>query len=204
MPSRDTMYSYYALLYDILCTCSSDISTTLVHFTIRKARIRWDKLQSNDTKVDGFDTFLSHTWLTAGRWKVLTLLLRSGWHMMLLGWVLGVTIAVVLCILDVLPMISLWTFIFGIPAAFLGLFGSLYIPNQISRSQICFLDVVSIHQTDAGLMERGIYGLGGFLKVAKELRVLWSRPYLSRLWCLPNRSKLSSSFLMFFLQLSTW
>jgi len=134
-------------------------------------------------KVDGFDTFLSHTWLTAGRWKVLTLLLRSGWHMMLLGWVLGVTIAVVLCILDVLPMISLWTFIFGIPAAFLGLFGSLYIPNQISRSQICFLDVVSIHQTDAGLMERGIYGLGGFLKVAKELRVLWSRPYLSRLWC---------------------
>ena len=30
-------------------------------------------------------------------------------------------------------------------------------------------------------MERGIYGLGGFLKVAKELRVLWSPPYLSRL-----------------------
>lgn len=41
--------------------------------------------------------------------------------------------------------------------------------------------VVSIHQTDAVLMERGIYGLGGFLKVAKELRVLWSPPYLSRL-----------------------
>ena len=28
--------------------------------------------------------------------------------------------------------------------------------------------VVSIHQTDAQLMERGIYGLGGFLKVAKD------------------------------------
>ncbi len=102
---------------------------------------------------------------------------------MFLGWVLGVTLAIVLCIFDVLPMISGWIFIFGIPAAFLGLFGSVYIPNQISQSQICFLDVVSIHQTDAGLMERGIYGLGGFLKVAKELRVLWSRPYLSRLWC---------------------
>ena len=32
------------------------------------------------------------------------------------------------------------------------------------------------------LMERGIYGLGGFLSVAQELRVLWSTPYLSRLW----------------------
>ena len=143
--------------------------------------------------MDGFDTFLSHTWLTAGRWKVLTLLLRSGWHMMFLGWVLGVTLAIVLCIFDVLPMISGWIFIFGIPAAFLGLFGSVYIPNQISQSQICFLDVVSIHQTDAGLMERGIYGLGGFLKVAKELRVLWSRPYLSRLWCLDRSNGVSIS-----------
>ena len=38
------------------------------------------------------------------------------------------------------------------------------------------------------LMERGIYGLGGFLSVSKELRVLWSTPYLSRLWLLgPKR-----------------
>jgi|Cyp1metagenome_2_1107374.scaffolds.fasta_scaffold21156_8 hypothetical protein len=35
-------------------------------------------------------------------------------------------------------------------------------------------------------MERGIYGLGGFLSVAKELRVLWSTPYLSRLWPLDS------------------
>lgn len=32
-------------------------------------------------------------------------------------------------------------------------------------------------------MERGIYGIGGILSVLKELRVLWSEPYLSRLWC---------------------
>jgi len=43
--------------------------------------------------------------------------------------------------------------------------------------------VVSIHQVDQELMERGIYGLGGFLRVSRELRVLWSAPYLSRLWC---------------------
>lgn len=39
------------------------------------------------------------------------------------------------------------------------------------------------------LMERGIYGLGGFLQVSKELRVLWSAPYLSRLWSLGREDK---------------
>lgn len=54
------------------------------------------------------------------------------------------------------------------------------IPNYPKKPRN--VQVVSIHQTDSALMERGIYGLGGFLKVAKELRVLWSPPYLSRLW----------------------
>ena len=45
-------------------------------------------------------------------------------------------------------------------------------------SPICFLDVVSIHQTDTELMERGVYGLGGFLKMSKELRAsfFWLSP----------------------------
>ena len=28
-------------------------------------------------------------------------------------------------------------------------------------------------------MERGVYGIAGFLSVADELRVLWSLPYLT-------------------------
>ena len=44
-----------------------------------------------------------------------------------------------------------------------------------------FLDVACIHQTDHELMERGVYGLGAFLKRSKELRILWSPPYLTRL-----------------------
>lgn len=157
------------------------------------------KLWQRSKQVPGFDTFLSHTWLTAGRWKVLTLLVRSGWHMMLVGWFFGVLVAMLLCLVDILPMpvpwlvetvgftkvcqLSWWILILGTTSSLLGLLGSVYVPNSVSRSEVCFLDVVSIHQTDAQLMERGIYGLGGFLKVAKELRVLWSPPYLSRLWC---------------------
>ena len=37
---------------------------------------------------------------------------------------------------------------------------------------------------DAKVMDQGIYGLGGFLKASKELRILWSPPYFSRLWCI--------------------
>ncbi|CAJ1374081.1 unnamed protein product [Effrenium voratum] len=156
-------------------------------------------LWNRSKKVEGYDIFLSHTWLTKGRWKVLTLLLRSGWYMMLLGWVLFAALAMILCSYEVLPMSSswlveldgwtghctmgYWIWILSITGAFLGLFLSVYLPERIFKSSVCFLDVVSIHQTDSALMERGIYGLGGFLKVAKELRVLWSPPYLSRLWC---------------------
>ena len=33
-------------------------------------------------------------------------------------------------------------------------------------------------------MQQGIGNIGGFLAASKELRVLWSAPYLSRLWCI--------------------
>ena len=56
------------------------------------------------------------------------------------------------------------------PVMGIGLFLSL--PELCVASPTCFLDVVSIHQTDSDLMERGIYGLGGFLKVSKQLRAL--------------------------------
>ncbi|CAJ1407518.1 unnamed protein product [Effrenium voratum] len=170
---------------------------------------RWSPLDLNEedrkelwTKskhVKGFDMFLSHTWLTAGRWKVLTLLMRTGWHFMFFSWLIGTVLAMCLIMAGLLPMVShwevtaqswtsecsmsFWVIGLGLLGGFLGLFGAVYAPDCIAPSDICFLDVVSISQTDSALMERGIYGLGGFLKVAKELRVLWSPPYLSRLWC---------------------
>ena len=43
------------------------------------------------------------------------------------------------------------------------------------------------------LKHRGIRGIGGFLLVSKQLRILWSKAYLSRLWCAP-RPRISAIF----------
>ena len=44
--------------------------------------------------------------------------------------------------------------------------------------------MVSIDQADPHLTQRGVYGLGGFLALSSELRVLWGPPLFSRLWCI--------------------
>lgn len=157
-----------------------------------------EKLWTRSAPVENFDIFLSHTWLTPGRHKVVSLLFQSGWKFALCCWLLSIIIADILIIQDVLPMpfrtevemfcfkgevhFFFWPMLAGFLGTWMGLLLSPYV-NSLSKPKMCFLDVVSIHQTDQELMERGIYGLGGFLSVAKELRVLWSTPYLSRLWC---------------------
>ncbi|CAJ1384470.1 unnamed protein product [Effrenium voratum] len=115
-------------------------------------------------------------------------------------WALGAAAAFVLCLQDGLPLswaftaraleeeatcpLGLWILVFSTGAALLGLVASVYTPTCIRMRDICFLDVMSIHQTDAALKEKGIYGIGGFLSLSSELRVLWSPPYLTRLWCI--------------------
>ena len=42
----------------------------------------------------------------------------------------------------------------------------------------------------------GIYGIGGFLAVSRELRVLWSPPYLSRLWCVARLRFMGRRFVL--------
>lgn len=79
---------------------------------------------------------------------------------------------------------GLWVFFSGALALLLGLFFTPYLPSLCSSSDMGFIDVASIHQQDRALMERGVYGIAGFLRVSSELRILWSAPYLSRLWCI--------------------
>ena len=159
---------------------------------------RRSKLYNVSKDVEKLDRFLSHTWMTPGKRKYIALLLFSGWPIMLISWALGVVLATVLCALDVLPFFwtwevsyyvsgftgvipcGCWVLTIGCVAAVGGLMVSPYIPAQ---AEDCFVDFVCIHQADDGKKQHGINNLASFLAASAELRVLWSQPLLTRLWC---------------------
>ena len=144
-----------------------------------------------------FDRFLSHTWWTRGKWKMLSLLLHFGWPTMLVAWAMGVLVSFILCLYDVLPAFAsyevhaidfhaqvpcgCWIMLAGFIAPIGGLMLFPYLPCR--GSDTCFLDFVCINQTDSVQMQQGIQSIGHFLAASAELRVLWSAPLLSRLWC---------------------
>ncbi|CAE7194795.1 unnamed protein product [Symbiodinium microadriaticum] len=158
------------------------------------------KLYDLSQKVQYFDVFVSHTWHTPGWHKTLALSFQCGWRSTLGLWCVAETASMLLCLVDVLPMplvfqanvtgftddcpMGLWVWTFGALAICFGLLLTPYVPEVCSPSEVGFIDVASIHQQDRALMERGVYGIGGFLRVSSELRILWSGPYLSRLWCI--------------------
>ncbi|CAE7331809.1 unnamed protein product [Symbiodinium natans] len=154
------------------------------------------RLYDASSPTAAFDVFLSHTWLTDGRLKALSLLIRFGWPTLLLGWLIGAAMSFPLCLTGILPQFrgtrvvldsepevpdGYWVLICSTAGAMLGLLAFPYLP---SRSDRCFLDFVSISQTDERLMQEGIDNIGNFLAATGELRVLWSEPYLTRIWCI--------------------
>lgn len=156
-----------------------------------------EALWSRGKVVQAFDIFLSHTWMTSGMSKFLALLLQSAWMSALLTWFLAMLILLWLYMAELLPMLGRYSFndgsyvplgpwmtVFSLPSCLLGFLFKVYMPERVWASPVCFLDAVSINQTDRALMKQAVYGLAGFLKASKELRILWSPPYLSRLWCI--------------------
>ncbi|CAE7614632.1 unnamed protein product [Symbiodinium sp. CCMP2456] len=156
-------------------------------------------LWTHSRQVDHFDMFLSHTWATSGRWKYLALSFQHAWPYVVLTWLLAMVVVELLTCLDLVPAISHASFSYqgfmeecpfsglgllvAMPVSVLTFFFAPYFPDIGCKKQCCFLDVVSINQVDKEMMRQGIYGLGGFLGASKELRILYSAPYLTRLWC---------------------
>jgi len=121
---------------------------------------------------------------------------------MLAAWLAGVMLAIALCMADVLPMpfthtantldfrgpcpLGFWAGLFGLLGTVFGALAAPHLPKCFCtfRAEHVFLDGVCINQADQLEKERGIYGIGGFLSVSQELKVLWSSPYLSSLWCM--------------------
>ena len=163
----------------------------------RRTEEEKNRLYAASVRTKRLDLFLSHTWLTTGKWKFFSLLLQFGWPTVLICWGFGVVLAFVLCMTEVLPLFrdfqacsldyeevipsGCWVQIFG----FLGVLGGCvvfpYVP--FSKSDQCFLDFACIHQTAKGKMQQGIMSISAFLAASEELRVVWSSPLLSRLWC---------------------
>ena len=160
--------------------------TSPVDLSERARALLWHRSR----QVKQLDIFYSHTWHTPGWRKVLALWVQHGAWKFLLGWLLGVILGVALdATMEiptlVLPGPSIW--IGGFLGSMLGLLTSPYTAAWAAcrrkAEEMCFLDVVCINQTDPDTMQRGIYGLGGFLAASSEMHILWSGPYFSRLWC---------------------
>ena len=132
--------------------------------------------------VSFYHCFLSHDWRTSRSAKLCALLVifnsRAACYVSVLGAV-GVGVAVGT---SVLPF-NIFTAI-CVPYIVYVLFLSFW---QRLRSVCCplmvFLDRLCIAQHDPHLKEQGIMGLAAFLDISKELTILWSPRYLSRLWC---------------------
>ncbi|CAJ1356927.1 unnamed protein product [Effrenium voratum] len=145
----------------------------------------------------GYDMFLSHTWHTPGERKFWSLLLAFNWHLGLLGCFVGVSVALLLYAMDAVPMpliyvaqfqgfgevcpLGPWALLLTPLCGASALLLSPYLPRRGSDN--VFFDLACINQTNTELKEKGIYGIAGWLSVTDELRILWSPPYLSRLWC---------------------
>ena len=168
------------------------------------------KLFASSAPTQSYDMFVSHTWLTSGGYKMLALLLQFGWRAMFVSWAMGATLALVLCLLGQLPAITsfhadvtgfegsiplhCWSMMGGFIGALVGLL--LYPHVSCHRTDTCFLDYLCIHQSDKRMMQQGIRSIGAFLAASRELRVLWSPPYLTRLWCLCSPAVPFSLFLV--------
>ena len=106
-----------------------------------------------------FNIFISHTWLTPGRWKILSLWLQCGWPFALAFWCMGVFTSFVLCAWDILPMplsyhstlssetypMGFWIVSCSTLSTFFGLMSAPYWPDRCCNDT-CFIDVASIHQ----------------------------------------------------------
>ncbi|CAE7569258.1 unnamed protein product, partial [Symbiodinium sp. CCMP2456] len=152
--------------------------------------------------AEEYDYFLSHTWETWGGLKYISLLMHSS-HRFLLGcWLSAVVLCWCVCLMDLLPTFGHvnpealdwwaegegcptgpWIICSGFISVIVGLLLAPYLPDSCSRSDHCFMDAVCIHQADPEKKRQGIDAIAGFLSVSRQLRILWSPSYLSRLWC---------------------
>ncbi|CAJ1405675.1 unnamed protein product [Effrenium voratum] len=136
-----------------------------------------DRLWHLSSPVKKYDLFLSHTWQSSGTQKYLALLLQFACPLVFGAWAVAAALAFGLGVMDMLPSPFQAKYLFAnsgvsepVPLGCWILLSNLvslctffawpYLPQPTSKR--CFLDAVSINQVDQQLMQRGVYGIGGF------------------------------------------
>ena len=57
------------------------------------------------------------------------------------------------------------------------------LPSCLQKDSTVFLDRLCICQFDDELCREGVYSLGGFVDKSRSMLLIWSKPYLTRKWC---------------------
>ena len=118
--------------------------------------------------------FISHTWLAPSRSKFWYLLTRHGWSISFLLWFMTTLVSVILGAFQIFPVkkafflyegqsqeapsAGFWILGFSLLAQVVGLCLSPRISAPSTTT--CFVDRMSINQTDEDLVKRGIRSIG--------------------------------------------
>eukprot|EP00931_Biecheleriopsis_adriatica_P055813 TRINITY_DN33075_c0_g1_i1.p1 TRINITY_DN33075_c0_g1~~TRINITY_DN33075_c0_g1_i1.p1 ORF type:complete len:612 (+),score=87.09 TRINITY_DN33075_c0_g1_i1:69-1838(+) len=149
--------------------------------------------------TQAIDIFLSHAWRSPGTMKYAQLLLHMGLPHAAAAIFLVLLAIATLTIFGVLPAsddyatyilhwrgvvkLNMWCTVLAPAAGLLILLLSPFLPQRRSCNPRVFLDVACICQDNEDLKAAGIRALGEVLTHSRELHVLWSPSYFSRLWC---------------------
>eukprot|EP00435_Cladocopium_sp_Y103_P066224 s22_g28.t1 len=134
------------------------------------------------TRCSSYDIFVSHDWQTSRWLKYASLLVllnsrAAALATLVVSLALGLLVA---C--QVLPNYS-WSVSIGYLTFAVFFFFWQHIQDIFLTPKLAFLDKLCIPQDDEEVKEKCILGLAGFLKHSRQLVILFSESYISRLWC---------------------
>ncbi|CAE7900275.1 hypothetical protein AK812_SmicGene19041 [Symbiodinium microadriaticum] len=132
--------------------------------------------------TESLDVFLSHDWASSGTLKFLSLLIVYNSHAAFLACLSVSVLVGVLRGYGVLPNEG-WTVVLG-HGTFLLVFAFWQrLRRFLCRPFLVFLDKLCVAQHDEELKQKGIKGLAAFLLSSRQLVVLLTPRYFTRLWC---------------------
>jgi len=131
-----------------------------------------------------FHAFLSHDWASSRWMKLIAVLILYNAPAASIATAVVSIVVGLLCAFQVMPS-EHWVSYVVLPHATFWFVLLFYqrLRSAIGSPVMVFLDKLCIAQHDEALKEKGVLGLAAFLNSSKELTILWSPRYFSRLWC---------------------